>query len=146
MSFQFPLAAVLRYRESIEQREYFALERIQQEVVRTELRICQVENDCSVATQNRLAELAKGICAAEVQSAYECQRALEQQSEALRALLQELKIKWRQQLVSYEVARRNRETLEKLREKQRDAYVREQAKREQAVIDDLFLSRRGRRN
>jgi len=33
-----------------------------------------------------------------------------------------------------------------LREKQRDAYVREQAKREQAVIDDLFLSRRGRRN
>ena len=34
--------------------------------------------------------------------------------------------------------------LRELREKQLDAYTREQAKREQAVIDDIFLSRRGR--
>jgi flagellar export protein FliJ len=47
-------------------------------------------------------------------------------------------------LAAYQLARRNRETLEKLREKQFDLYTREQAKREQAVIDDLFLSRRGR--
>jgi flagellar export protein FliJ len=144
MSFQFPLAAVLRYRESIEQREYLALEKIQQEVNRVELRIRQVEEDCSTATDNRTAELVRGVSAAEVQTAYEYQRALEQQGEALRALLQELKMKWRQQLASYELARRNRETLERLREKQFDAYVREQAKREQAVIDDIFLSRRGR--
>jgi len=146
MSFQFPLATVLRYRESIEQREYFALERIQQEIARVEVRIRQVEEDCSRATENRAAELAKGTRAADIRSAYEYQSALEQQLVALLALLQELKTKWRQQLVSYEAARRNRETLEKLREKQRDAYTREQAKREQAVIDDIFLSRRGRRN
>jgi flagellar biosynthesis chaperone FliJ len=60
--------------------------------------------------------------------------------------LQELKIKWRQYLASYELARRNRETLEKLRAKQLEAYVREQGKREQAVTDDLFLSRRRRGN
>lgn len=146
MSFQFPLAAILRYRESIEQREYLALEQIQQGIVRVELRISQVENDCSAATQNRIAELAQGTRAAVMQSAYEYQRALEQQIEALRAQWQELKIKWRQQLASYEQARRNRETLDKLREKQLDAYNREQAKREQAVIDDLFLSRRNRGN
>jgi flagellar export protein FliJ len=146
MSFQFPLATVLRYRESIEQREYFALERTQQEIARVEVRIRQVEEDCARAGQNRDAELAKGIRAADVQSAYEFQSALGQQLGALRALLQELRIKWRQQLASYDLARRNRETLEKLRDKQRDAYSREQAKREQAVIDDLFLSRRARRN
>jgi flagellar protein FliJ len=144
MSFQFPLAAVLRYRESLEQREYFALERLQQEVTRVEQSIRQVQGDCSTATQNRAAELAQGIRGAEVKTAYDYQSALEQQLEGLQALLQQLKIKWRQQLATYDLARRNRETLEKLREKQLDAYSREQAKREQAVIDDLFLARRGR--
>jgi flagellar protein FliJ len=146
MPFQFPLATVLRYRESIEQREYFALEKIQQDIVRVELRIGQVENDCSAAAQNRISELAQGTRAATLQSAYEYQRALEQQIEALRTLLRELKTKWRQQLVSYELARRNRETLEKLREKQLEKYNRERAKREQAAIDDIFLSRRARGN
>jgi flagellar export protein FliJ len=144
MSFRFSLAAVLRYRESIEQREFFALDRLQQEITRVDLRIHEVESEYSTATQNRTAELAQGIRAAELQATYEYQRALEQQLEGLRARLQELKVKWRQQLAAYQLARRNRETLEKLREKQFDLYTREQAKREQAVIDDLFLSRRGR--
>jgi len=62
----------------------------------------------------------------------------------LRVEWRELKIKWRQQLASYELARRNRETLEKLREKQLNVYTQEQTKREQAAIDDLFLARRSR--
>jgi flagellar protein FliJ len=144
MSFQFPLAAVLRYRESVEQREYFALELLQQEVTRVDQKIGEVERYHSTATQHRAASLAQGIRAAEVQNAYAYQRALEQQLEQLQLRLQELKMKWRQQLALYELARRNRETLEKLREKQFDAYSRELAKREQAVIDDLFLARRGR--
>ena len=144
MAFHFPLAAVLRYRESIEQRQYFALEKIQQDIVRVELTIAQIESEVSLASQHRSEELARGMRAASVQSAYEYQKALEQQIEALQALLLELKVKWREQLLSYERARRNRETLGKLREKQLDAYTREQAKREQAVIDDIFLSRRGR--
>jgi flagellar export protein FliJ len=145
MSFRFSLAGVLRYRESIEQREYFVLEKHQQEVNRVDQRIREVEADYSTATQNRAAELAQGIRAAELQATYEYQRALEQQLEALRVRLQELKTKWRQQLAAYQLARRNRETLDKLREKQFDLYTREQAKREQAVIDDLFLSRLPRR-
>jgi flagellar export protein FliJ len=144
MSFHFPLAAVLRYRESMEQREHLALERLQQEIARVEVRMRQIGEDRSTATQALLADLARGTCAAEVQAAYEYQRALEQQQEGLQTLSQELKKKWRQQLVTYELARRNRETMENLRQKQLDAYSREQAKREQAVIDDLFLMRRRR--
>jgi len=146
MAFHFPLAAVLRYRESIEQREYFLLEKIQQEISRLEVRMREAEEACSKAIENRATELAKGICAADVRSAYEHERALELQIEALHALWQELKAKWRQQLASYEIARRNRETLEKLRERQLNSYTREQAKREQAVMDDIFLSRRRRGN
>jgi flagellar export protein FliJ len=144
MSFKFPLAAVLRYRESIEQREYFALERTQQEIVRTEALIRQTEQDCSEAEEARVAELAKGTRAAHVKTAYDYRTALERQLEFQQALLQELKVKWRLQLASYDQARQNRETLEKLREKQLDTFRREQAKREQAAMDDIFLSRRGR--
>jgi flagellar FliJ protein len=145
MSFQFPLAAVLRYRESLEQREHLALEKIQQEVSRVELKIRQAEEKFSAAAQNRAAQLAHGVPAIEVQTAYEYLRAVEQQLEALQNLLKEVKMKWRQQLASYELARRNRETLERLREKQFEAYGRQHAKREQAVIDDIFLSRHNSR-
>jgi flagellar export protein FliJ len=146
MSFQFPLSAALRYRESLEQREHLALEKRQQEIVRVEMRMREVDDDCSTAMQNRAAKLAQGIRAAEVQFAYEYLRALEQQREALRLLLQDAKMKWRQQLDYYQLARRNRETLEILRENQLNAYNRERAKREQAVLDDIFLARRGRSN
>jgi flagellar FliJ protein len=144
MAFHFPLAAVLRYRESIEQREYLALEKIQQQITWVEQQIHQTENQFSTAVQRRADELARGISAAEMQSAYGYETALEQQKEALRIQWRELKLKWRQQLTSYEQARRNRETLGKLREKQLEVFNREQAKRGQAVIDDLFLSRRRR--
>ncbi len=144
MPFQFPLAAVLRYRESIEQREYLALERVQQEIVRAELKISQTENDHAQAMQERAKDLAKGTRAAVLQSAYEYETVLEQEIVRQRTFWQELKLKWRQQLAAYELARRNRETLEKLRENQLNAYNQDMARREQAVMDDLFLARRKR--
>jgi len=146
MPFHFPLATVLRYRESIEQREQLALEKIQHEIARVELQIRQNDDACAGAAEKRVSELAQGMSAVELQAAYEYQKALEQQGENLRALLQELKKKWRQQLASYEMARRNREILAKLREQQLEVYSREQAKHGQAVIDDLFLSRHRRNN
>ncbi len=144
MAFEFALAAILRYRGSIEQQEYLLFEKIQQEIAQVELRIRQVEDDRSAATENRAAKLTKGLPAGEVQTAYDYERALEQQREALQALWQELKVKWRKQLAAYEMARRNRETLDKLRERKLAVYTRERAKREQAAIDDVFLSRHGR--
>jgi len=140
------LAAVLRYRESIEQREYLALESIQRDIIRVETLIREVEEAHSVAIQNRAKDLTRGSRAGEIQSDYQYQKTLEQRRGAQESLLMELRIRWRQQLASYDLARRNRETLDKLREKQLDAFNREQTKREQNILDDLFLSRRGRRN
>lgn len=146
MSFQFPLAAVLRYRESIEQREQLALEKLQSEIAAVTVKLSQIEQECSAAAENRTAKLAQGIRAAELQFAYEYHRALQQQLDAFHKLLQELKHKWNQQLACYQLARRNRKTLEKLRDQQLETYSRERAKREQAVVDDIFLSRRRRGN
>lgn len=144
MPFQFSLAAVLRYRENIEDLEYLTLEKRQQEVILLEREIQQVEKAWSEAEKKRSFELAAGLCAADLQSAYDYQIALEQQRDALRAQLQEARRKWREQMQVYQGARRRREMLEKLRSQQGEQYGREQAKREQNAMDEIFLSRRRR--
>src|ERR1700679_3576909 len=102
------------------------------------MRMRQIEEARATATQGFLTDLTRGTRAAEGQAAYEHQRALERQHEALETLSQELNKKWREEIVAYRLAWRNRETMENLRKRHLEAYRREQAKREQAVIDDLF--------
>lgn len=146
MPFEFSLAAVLRYRGSIEHREYLALQKLQQEIALLERKIQEVEGACLASVQNRAAELSCGVLAADLHNAYNYQTSLEQQGAALRSELQETRSKWERQLITYQAARRKREMLEKLRSQQANAYSREQEKREQARLDDIFLSRRERRD
>jgi flagellar export protein FliJ len=144
MAFRFALAAVLRFRESIEQQEYLALERIQQEIAQAERRMLKCDERIAAATKRREAELARGVASIHLQSAYEETFALQKQREALQAMLQELQAKRQEQIKSYEVARQKREVLDELRTRQLDAYRREQATRQQKMLDDIFLSRRKR--
>jgi flagellar export protein FliJ len=141
MAFDFPLAAVLRYRGSLEQQEYLLFEKLQQEISQVELNIRAVEEARLQANQTRAAELTKGMPAIEMQAAFNYERALDMQREALQTRWQEVKVKWRRQLAAYELARRNRETLEKLRDRQLELYTRERAKLEQAAVDDIFSAR-----
>jgi len=144
MAFRFALAAVLKYRENLEQREYLALEKTQQEIVQTKIVLHQCEERRSAATRRREADLRRGVTSVHLQAAYEEETALEEQGEKLRAQLRQLQVQRENCLKAYELARRNRELLDKLRMRQLDAYRRAQAKREQATLDDVFLSRRRR--
>jgi len=146
MAFRFSLGAVLKYREGIERREYLALEKLHNEVAFAEHRVRQIDEVFSAAEQQRAKELAEGVCGADLKSAYEYRAALERQRQIHLTQLKEAKLKWQQQLHSYQEARRGRETLESLRDRQLEAYVREKSKQEQNVLDDIFLSRRKRRN
>ena len=144
MAFRFALAAVLKYRESLEQREYLALEKTQQEIVQTKIALDQCEKRRSAATRRREADLRRGVTSVHLQAAYEEETALEEQGEKLRAHLRQLQVQRENCLKAYELARRNRELLDKLRTRQLDAYRHDQAKRQQATLDDVFLSRRRR--
>ncbi len=146
MPFQFSLAAVLRYRESLEHIEYLTLERLQLAVTALERKIQQNESALLDALENRKSILAKGVPAAELHSVCEFEIALKQHRIALQAQWKEARLKWERQLRAYQAVRRKRETLENLRSQQADRYNREQSKREQATIDDVFLSRHGRRD
>jgi flagellar export protein FliJ len=144
MPFQFSLAAVLRYRESVEHAEFLALEKLQHAISAIEHKIRQVEESRVVAAQTRGAELTRGVQAAHLQSAYEYEIDLERQHALLRTQLRDARSKWQQQLHSFQAARRKRELLQNLRDQRADIYNREQAKREQNVVDDIFLARHKR--
>jgi flagellar export protein FliJ len=144
MAFEFKLAAVLRYRESVEQREYLALQRIQQEIAQTELQIHQTKEQCGAARKRRETELARGIASIHLQAVYEEELALEKHLDKLQAQLKELEGKRQQCLNTYQLARQKREILDHLRVRQLEAYRRAQAKRQQNTLDDIFLSRHRR--
>ena len=144
MPFHFSLAAVLIYRESLEHREYIALEQIQQEITRTEAHILQVEEWRGIAAQERAAELARGVHSVQLQRTYEHQLALERYRDLQQDKLRELKNRLQQQLRTYELARQKRKVLDELRGHQFEAYTRGQARRQQHILDELFLVRRRR--
>jgi len=132
---------VLRYRESLEQREYLALQRIQLEIAQMEAQIHQCQERYAAARMHREAELARGIASIHLQAVYEEEFALEKHLERLQAQRKELEAKRQQCLKTYRLARQKREVLDHLRARQLDAYRRAQAKRQQNTLDDIFLSR-----
>jgi len=144
MAFEFKLAAVLRYRESVEQRDYLALQRIQQEIAQTEAQIHQCQEQHAAARRQRETELARGIASIHLQAVYEQELALEKHLDKLQAQLKELEQKRQRCLKTYQLARQKREVLDHLRVRQLEAYRRAQAKRQQNTLDDIFLSRHRR--
>ena len=141
MAFEFKLAAVLRYRESLEQREYLALQRIQQEITQLEAQIQRCQEQYAAARNRRETELARGIASIHLQAVYEEELALEKHLDKLQAQRKELEGRRQQCLKTYQLARQKREVLDRLRVRQLEAYRRAQAKRQQNTLDDLFLSR-----
>jgi flagellar FliJ protein len=144
MAFRFSLAGVLKLRESIERREYLALERVHMEIAYAEAQLREVDELRSLLVERRQTELAAGIPAIQLQGAFEQELALEHRRDALKLKLEELVAQRQEHVKAYELARQKREMLDDLRARQLDAYLRNRAKREQSAIDDLFLSRRKR--
>lgn len=142
MAFRFSLAAVLKYREALELREFAALEKAQQEIARLQAQIQEAEQDRKSKEQCRAQELQRGMRSQHLQDAIDNELAVERYRDELAKKQAELDAKRQELLKSYQEARRNREVFEKLRDRKLDEYTHAQNKAEQATIDDLFLSRR----
>lgn len=144
MAFRFALAAVLQYREALEQREYLVLEKIQVEIAQAERRLQKLEESWAAAAQRRETELGRGTPSIHLQAAYNQELFFQKQRDDLLLKRQELQIKRQQAMKAYELARQKREVMEELRTRQFDSYRHEQAKREQRAVDDIFLARHRR--
>ena len=146
MAFRFSLAAVLKLRESLEKQEYSRLLILRKEITDIQNEIqASLEHEL-LAEENRKTELGRGMPASHLQDSYEKARALQQQREILKVTLKETEKRREEQLKRYQAARQGREMLEKIREQQYSEYLQEKNKKEQTLVDDLFLARLKRHN
>jgi len=144
MAFRFSLATVLRVRGIIEEREeallqkiLFDISKIFEDLERNEAQL--VETDAS-----RQADVLKPCIGLQIQASYGEVQQLKQRRKDLATRIQELEQARDRQLIVYEAARRGREILTDMRQKKRTAYDNEASKREQKILDDNYIARRGR--
>jgi flagellar export protein FliJ len=144
MAFRFALATVLRVRESIEQREERALQKIQLEMARVAHQIEELNEAMVKAHEAREQALRKAMPGGELQSMLWQVQAAGEAKKALLATLQEMEKLRLQQMKVYQAAHRDHETMINMFNEQRDAYEVEQARSQQKYLDDIFMARRHR--
>lgn len=142
MAFDFRLEAVLRVREGIEEREERALEKLQIEIAKTIQYIEEVERRQQHEAAERERGLAKPSMAANLHLIHQVQQELRETKKTLQRHLAKLRADREVQLKKYEAARRDREMLTDMRERQLEQYELESARQDQKVLDDVFLNRR----
>ena len=144
MSFKFPLATVLRIRESLEEREERALQKIQIEIVRVVQRLEELGAAMDRAHQAREQAMQQPIPAGQLHTLLWEAQAIADQSESLLHALGVLEQQREAQMQIYQAAHRDREMLTEMFNRQQDAYVRESVRAEQKQLDDIFIARRHR--
>jgi len=144
MAFRFPLAAVLSVRESMEEHEQRKLEQIQHEIALTMQRIECLDAQSGETLAARERELKQPVPAYQLH-AWEAERkALAEKTEKLSICLRKLKADNERQLKVCQAARRDREILTEIRDRQLEAHDVQQGRQEQKVLDDVFISRQKR--
>ena len=132
---------MLKLRESLEERELHLLEQAQYEIARTLHLLEDMRNRRRIAITETQRELASGLIAAHLHFSEHIQNRLQEQEQALEASLAELQFRRKQQMEVYEEAKRKRQMLSELRDKQRAAYESKLAHQSQRIADDSFLAR-----
>jgi flagellar export protein FliJ len=145
MAFQFSLKALMRLRESVEKAELLRLQTIAAQAVQMRLGIESLDGEIQTRRQEILEQAASGISGAELHLAALSEAASQQRRAAMLAKLLEIEQARKKQQLRYTHARQQREILSNLRERQLSAYMREQARRDQQQVDELFLIRRAHR-
>ena len=142
MAYRFPLATLLRFRENLEHRSWLELQAANQQVQRAEVSLSQLERERMEWRTGRSSALDRGVKAAELEIWGEpyYQRKRLDFEQSLLAAKQQAAAK----LAEFSRARQKRQVLENLYVQGKNIYDAERARREQALVDELFLLRRGR--
>ena len=146
MTFRFSLEAVLRLRQGMEHQQELLFRAAHQQVARVRHGIQRIDHALGEAEQRSSSTLASGTTSAELLFGLQSEAALLQYREKLGAELIRLGKLRDQQAEIFRRARRERETMESLRDQQLREYKRDALRREQRKVDDLFLLRRNYRN
>lgn len=141
MPFHFPLQTVFHFRQSLEHQQELRLRAANQQVARVRHVLDQIDERLRQVHLRQSQELSLGTTAAELRFALLNEVTLHQQhQEVERELLRWQNLRDQQQKI-LQLARRERETFESLRDHQLREYERNATRREQCQLDDLFLLR-----
>jgi flagellar export protein FliJ len=139
--FRFPLASVLRLRESIERRAEVSLKSAQLEVARARRRIDELTDEMAKACQDREKTLRISTTANRLQSMQvEINTTIEAKLILLETL-QTLKLQRDTQMKVYKTAHSGRQVLTDLQTQYKDLYEQEELRRQQRQVDDIFAAR-----
>lgn len=141
MGFRFPLATVLRLRESIEKREEFILQQIQFELSRVRHRIDELTEELAKTGIAREETLRNWIQAHRLKDWQDEMNVIVETKRHLQKTLETLRCQRETQLKVYQAARVDRKTLTDLRQQQRSTWEENQARIEQKRIDEVFTAR-----
>jgi len=142
MAFQFSLESVLRLRISHERQEQARLEIAAQRIQLAQERCESIRKEKLELDEKTIAALEAGMTSAELHFHRVSKTGLEWVEVEAAQALEEARKQWSAQRLKFLAARRDRELLSSIRERQHEAWVVEQNRREQQQIDDLFAMRR----
>jgi flagellar export protein FliJ len=142
MAFHFSLSGVLRLRESLERAELQRLQAIAQSVAVARAEIESLEKDLDAARRRTFdTVVAIGATGAELHFEIARESALNALRSELLKRLADLEQKRKEQQARYLQARMQREILSNLYKRQHAEYQRDQSRRMQQRVDELFLIR-----
>jgi flagellar export protein FliJ len=145
MGFQFSLATVLRVRGILEEQEERMLQKILFEMAQTRETLASTESALEALDAARHRDVYKPVIGRNIHASYGELVEHKQNRVNLEEKLEKLGQLRDQQLKIYEKAHRNREMLTEMRHEKRSAYETDISRLEQKTLDDIFISRRGRK-
>lgn len=142
MAFQFSLAALLRFRQSLEQRQETLLRQANQQVAGLRHTIEALERAARDVSARDAQELASGLRASELHFSQLRRGIVQQHLARLKNELAAAQEIQSQRRLAFQKARQEREAVDTLRERQLQSFHEQELRREQRQLDDLFLLRR----
>lgn len=142
MPFQFSLRALLRLRQSYEQRERLRLSLLNAAFNRLQQEYEETAHQRKSGLEELNNRLRVGMMGSELRTATDSLEQSANRQLQLKEQMKALEIQVRKQTEIYLESQRKRKILESLRERERQAYELEENRREQQRIDDLFVQRR----
>jgi flagellar biosynthesis chaperone FliJ len=144
MGFQFSLATVLRVRTIHEEREERMLQQILFQIAQTRQAVAVSDASISKANGLRAGDIDRPLIGRDIHDSYGKIEQLKLDRLQLVERLAKLEQLKEMQVKIYDAARQSREMLTDMREKKRGLYDSDVSRREQSVLDDNYIARRGR--
>jgi flagellar export protein FliJ len=142
MAFRFSLAALLRFRQSLEHQQELLLQEATQNVLAARQRVEEAGRMLAAMAAENAGKLQAGVTAAELQFDLLCRSLAAERRQALEKQLAVCEKARAQRLQAFQQARQQREAVDALRRRQFELYHEQETRREQRRLDDMFLLRR----